>query len=46
LAIEQVEYAVDDVVGEAARGLAISAQQKGLELYCRMAPDLPLRHAR
>jgi two-component system sensor histidine kinase/response regulator len=43
LAIEQVEHAVDEVVGAAARGLAISAQQKGVELYCRLAPDLPLR---
>ncbi|MBP6096450.1 MAG: response regulator [Methyloversatilis sp.] len=43
LAIEQVEYSIGDVVGEAARGLAISAQQKGLELYCRMSPDLPGR---
>jgi two-component system sensor histidine kinase/response regulator len=43
LSIEQVEYSIEDVVGEAARGLAISAQQKGLELYCRMTPDLPGR---
>ncbi|OYW32231.1 MAG: sensor protein [Methyloversatilis sp. 12-65-5] len=43
LAIEQVEHSVADVVGEAARGLAIAAQHKGLELYCRLSPDLPVR---
>ncbi|WP_040570685.1 response regulator [Methyloversatilis thermotolerans] len=43
LAIEEVECVPAELVGEAARGLAISAQQKGLELYCRLAPDLPAR---
>ena len=43
LAIEQVEHSVEEVVGEAARGLAIAAQHKGLELYCRLSPDLPVR---
>ncbi len=43
LAIEEVECSPGELVGEAARGLAIGAQQKGLELYCRIAPDLPVR---
>ena len=43
LAIEEVECVPSDLVGEAARGLAIGAQQKGVELYCRIAPDLPRR---
>jgi protein-histidine pros-kinase len=43
LMIEQVEYAIEEIVGEAARGLAIDAQQKGVELYCRLPPDLPVR---
>ncbi len=43
LAIEQVEFSVGNLVGETARGLAIGAQQKGVELYCRLSPDLPLR---
>ena len=43
LAIEEVECMPADLVGEAARGLAIGAQHKGVELYCRIAPDLPVR---
>lgn len=43
LAIEEVECSPGELVGEAARGLAIGAQQKGLELYCRVTPDLPVR---
>jgi protein-histidine pros-kinase len=43
LAIETVEYSPEEVIGESARGLAIGAQKKGLELYCRLSPDLPRR---
>ncbi len=43
LAIEEVECAPGELIGEVARGLAIGAQQKGLELYLRLAPDLPTR---
>lgn len=43
LAIEEVECAPGETVGDVVRGLALGAQQKGLEVYVRMAPDVPLR---
>jgi two-component system, sensor histidine kinase and response regulator len=43
LDIEEVEYSPEDTVGEAARALAIGAQHKGLEIFCRLSPDLPQR---
>ena len=39
--LERIEFCLQDVVVQAARLLAVNAAKKGLELICRVAPDLP-----
>ena len=39
--LEQIPFSLHDVVVEAGRLLAINASQKGLELICRVAPNVP-----
>ncbi len=39
--LERIPFSTRDVVVEAARLLAVNAAQKGLELICRIAPDVP-----
>ncbi len=39
--LERIPLAVRDVVGDAARLLAVTASQKGLEVICRVASDVP-----
>jgi two-component system sensor kinase len=41
--LEHIEFSVRDVVVQAARLLAVNATNKGLELICRVAPDVPDR---
>ena len=41
LALEQVPFGLRDVVVDAVRLLAQRADEKGLELACRIAPDVP-----
>ncbi|AMY09392.1 Signal transduction histidine-protein kinase BarA [Luteitalea pratensis] len=41
LALEEVPFAFRDVVEDAVRLLASRADAKGLELACRIAPDVP-----
>ena len=41
--LERIEFSVRDVVVQAARLLAVNATNKGLELICRVAPDVPDR---
>jgi len=41
LALEHVPFALRDVVEDAVRLLAQRADEKGLELACRIAPDVP-----
>ncbi len=41
LSLEQVPFAFRDVVEDAVRLLASRADAKGLELACRIAPDVP-----
>jgi signal transduction histidine kinase/DNA-binding response OmpR family regulator len=43
LELERRPFAVREVLGDAVRGLAVTAEKKGLELSCRVAPDLPER---
>jgi signal transduction histidine kinase/DNA-binding response OmpR family regulator len=43
LELERVAFALRDTVEDAARLLAFKAQQKGLELACRVSPDVPAR---
>src|SRR5581483_12259736 len=39
--LERIEFSLHDVVVQAARLLAVNASKKGLELLCRIAPDIP-----
>jgi signal transduction histidine kinase/CheY-like chemotaxis protein/tetratricopeptide (TPR) repeat protein len=39
--LERIEFSLRDVVVQAARLLAVNASNKGLELICRVAPDIP-----
>lgn len=39
--LERIEFSLPDVVVQAARLLAVNASQKGLELMCRVAPNVP-----
>jgi len=39
--LEQIEFSLQDVVVQAARLLAVNASKKGLELICRVAPNIP-----
>jgi signal transduction histidine kinase/CheY-like chemotaxis protein/tetratricopeptide (TPR) repeat protein len=39
--LERIEFSLHDVVVQAARLLAVNASKKGLELICRVAPDIP-----
>src|SRR5215470_7969015 len=41
--LESVPFDVWDAVGEAVRPLAFAAQAKGMEIVCRVAPDVPAR---
>jgi signal transduction histidine kinase/CheY-like chemotaxis protein len=41
LQIEAVNFNVRDALGDALKTLALRAQQKGLELACHVAPDVP-----
>jgi two-component system sensor kinase len=41
--LEHVPCDLHEVVGDAARLLAVAASRKGVELICRVAPDLPGR---
>src|SRR5688572_13064946 len=41
LALEHVEFAVRDAIEDSVKLLAPRADQKGLELSCRIAPDVP-----
>lgn len=40
--LEQLPFQVRDVIGDAARLLAVAASKKGLELICRVAPNVPV----
>jgi two-component system sensor kinase len=39
--LEHIQFSVRDVAVQAARLLAVNAAQKGLELICRVAPEVP-----
>ena len=39
--LEHIPFSLNDVVVEAGRLLAVNASQKGLELICRIAPQIP-----
>jgi two-component system sensor kinase len=39
--LERIEFSLNDVVVQAARLLAVNASKKGLELICRVAPNVP-----
>src|SRR5262249_20272898 len=41
LQLEPAPFHVRDSLADAVRSLGIKAQQKGLELACRVAPDVP-----
>ena len=41
LALEHVEFAVRDAIEDSVKLLAPRADEKGLELSCRIAPDVP-----
>jgi signal transduction histidine kinase/CheY-like chemotaxis protein/HPt (histidine-containing phosphotransfer) domain-containing protein len=41
LQIEAIDFNVRDVLGDALKTLAVRAQQKGLELACHVAPEVP-----
>jgi PAS domain S-box-containing protein len=41
LDLENVEFSLHEDVGGAMRTLAVRAQQKGLELACRISPEVP-----
>jgi PAS domain S-box-containing protein len=43
LELDSVEFGLRDLVGDALRALAVRAQEKGLELACRIQPDMPDR---
>ena len=39
--LEHIQFSLRDIAVQAARLLAVNASQKGLELICRIAPDVP-----
>jgi PAS domain S-box-containing protein len=41
LRLDAVPFRLRDAVGDALKGLALRAQEKGLELACRVPPDVP-----
>jgi PAS domain S-box-containing protein len=41
LSLEEAPFHVRDSIADAVRALALRAQQKGLELACHVAPDVP-----
>jgi signal transduction histidine kinase/CheY-like chemotaxis protein len=41
LELDNVEFELADVVGDATKALALRAHDKGLELGCRIAPNIP-----
>ncbi len=41
LELEARTFVLCDVVADAVRGLAVSAERKGLQLFCRIDPELP-----
>ena len=41
LNLEYIDFAPASVVGETVKSLALRAHQKGLELYCHLADDVP-----
>jgi PAS domain S-box-containing protein len=41
LELDSIEFGLRDLVGDALRTLAVRAQEKGLELACRIQPGLP-----
>jgi signal transduction histidine kinase/CheY-like chemotaxis protein/HPt (histidine-containing phosphotransfer) domain-containing protein len=43
LQLEAVEFSLRDHLGDTLKGLAVGVEQKGLELNCRIAPDVPDR---
>src|SRR5262249_25691710 len=43
LALESIAFPLRDTVEDATKALAIRAQQKGLELVCRIRPEVPDR---
>jgi signal transduction histidine kinase/DNA-binding response OmpR family regulator len=43
LELEAIDFGLRDCVGKAAKTLSSRAAEKGLELACRIAPDLPDR---
>ncbi len=43
LELEAIDFSLRDCVGKAAKTLSARAADKGLELACRIAPDLPDR---
>ena len=42
LSLDPIAFNLEDALAEALKGLAIHAQQKGLELFCHIVPDVPL----
>jgi len=43
LELESIDFSLRDCVGKTGHALAIRAAEKGVELACRVAPDLPDR---
>ncbi len=41
LELESIDFSIREVVGRCCQTLAIKADDKGLELACRIAPDVP-----
>ena len=41
--LEQVDFGLQDCIGKAIRVLILRAEEKGLELACRIAPEIPDR---
>jgi len=40
--LERIAFSLRETAGDATRLLAVAAAQKGIELICRVAPDVPL----
>ncbi|MDH3216721.1 MAG: response regulator [Candidatus Krumholzibacteria bacterium] len=41
LELETIDFGLRDCVGKTGQALAVRAAQKGLDLHCRVAPDVP-----
>jgi two-component system sensor histidine kinase/response regulator len=41
LVVEQIDFSLRDCLGDAMRLLALRAEQRGLELLCHVAPEVP-----